>query len=46
MMIVLKGTLDVTMLFNGNVVTLTPRREAMRAPLQRSVVKPSMEIGR
>jgi ferric-dicitrate binding protein FerR (iron transport regulator) len=49
MFLVLRGTLNVTMTFDGNVITLARRRDTKHAPqmpARRDVFKPSMEIGR
>jgi ferric-dicitrate binding protein FerR (iron transport regulator) len=43
----LKSVLDVTMVFDGSVITLTPRRALPRRPIRRTVkFSPSMEMGR
>jgi transmembrane sensor len=51
MMAVIKGTLDVDMIFDSTVVTLTPRRDRHRQNVpnvraRHDVHEPSMEIGR
>jgi transmembrane sensor len=48
MLVVLKGTLDVNMTFDRNVVTLTPRQiraAPQRVPMRRDL-QPSQELGR
>ena len=46
MLALLKTTLEVTMTFHGNVITLTPRRHLRVAPVSREQFKPSAEAGK